>query len=134
MTWETLAPWMALVFTLALSILVPFFNQKENHRFLLKKETLDRELAEKDAKFSKRVEAYEHFLMDVGAAMEYRNGTNVPIAGASIARLYLYTPEEWWTDLDKLHRCLYNSKWEEAETQFLELAKMVSEEYQKINI
>ena len=130
---NTLAPWVAIAVTLILSILVPVFNQMANNRFQLKKAKQDRKLDEEREKHSKKTEAYENFLMDVGAATEYRSKENVPIAGASIGRIYLYVPEEWHPKLDALHFSLYNSDWGIAQKQYIELAKLVAEEYRKID-
>ena len=98
---NTLAPWVAIAVTLILSILVPVFSQIANNRFQLKKARQDRSLDEEQEKISKKTEAYEGFLMDVGAAVEYQRNDNLSVAGASIGRLYLYVPEECiinWTN------------------------------------
>lgn len=130
---NTLAPWVAIAVTLILSILVPVFSQIANNRFQLKKTKQDRKLEEEKERHTKRIEAYETFLMDVGAATEYRSKENVPAAGASIGRVYLYIPEEWYPKLDALHSSLYNSEWGKAQKQYIELAKFVAQEYRKID-
>ncbi len=128
---NTLAPWVAIAITLILSILVPVFSQIANNRFQLKKSVQDRKLNEEKEKLSKRTEAYELFLANVGAATEYRGKENVSSAGASIGRMYLYVPVEWYPKLDSLHYSLYACNWETAQKQFVELAKLVSKEYNK---
>ena len=130
---NTLAPWVAIAITLILSILVPVFSQIANNRFQLKKAKQDRKLDEEKEKVSKKTEAYERFLMDAGAALECRGRENLTAAGASIGRIYLYVPFEWYQKLDALHHSLYSGEWGTAEKQFVELAKMVAEEYQKID-
>ena len=126
-----LTPWMAIAVTLILSILVPVFSQIANNRFQLKKSLQDRKLDEEKEKLSKRTEAYERFLTDVGAAVEYQSKENLRVAGSSIGRLYLYVPSEWHKQLDTLFHSVREYKWGEAEKQFLELSKMVAEEYTK---
>lgn len=127
-----LAPWVAIAVTLILSILVPVFSQIANNRFQLKKAKQDRKLDEEREKLSKKTEAYEHFLMDVGSAIAFRTKENVAQAGASIGRIYLYVPAEWYSKLDQLHFFLYDSEWGKAENLYTELAKMVAEEYRRI--
>lgn len=131
MTLKDLAPWIAIAVTLILSILVPVFSQIANNRFQLKKDKQDRKLNEEKEKMQKKTEAYEHFLMDVGAAIEYQNDKNLPIAGASIGRLYLYVPAEWHIKLDTLFYYIRNYEWHFAENLFFELSKLVAEEYWK---
>ena len=55
MTWETLAPWIAIAFTLALSILVPLFTQIANNRHQRKmlQEQFEREQKQKRFLFTK---------------------------------------------------------------------------------
>ena len=130
---NTLAPWVAIAVTLILSILVPVFSQIANNRFQLKKAKQDRKLAEAREKISKKTEAYEQFLMNVSAATEYRSKDNVATAGASIGRIYLYVPIEWHPKLDALHYSLYECEWSKAQKQYIELAKLVVEEYRKID-
>ena len=130
---NTLAPWVAIAVTLILSILVPVFSQIANNRFQLKKAKQDRKLDEEKEKLYKKTEAYERFLTDVGAATEYRSKDNVATAGASIGRIYLYVPIEWHPKLDALHYSLYECEWETAQKQYIELAKLVVEEYRKID-
>ena len=128
---NALAPWVAIAVTLILSILVPVFSQIANNRFQIKKAGQDRRLDEERERLSKMTEAYERFLTDVGAAVEYQSTENLQIAGASIGRLYLYVPEDWHKQLDELFHSIRKYEWEKAEKQFLELSKKVAEEYTK---
>ena len=123
-----LAPWVAIAITLILSILVPVFTQIVNNRFQLKKDKQDRKLDEEEKIRSKKTEAYERFLMDVGAAIEYQSGDNLPIAGASIGRLYLYVPDDWHKQLDELFHSIRTYEWANAEPQFLAISKLLAEE------
>lgn len=123
-----LAPWVAIAITLILSILVPVFTQIANNRFHLKKDKQDRKLDEEEKIRSKKTEAYERFLMDVGAAIEYQSGDNLPIAGASIVRLYLYVPDDWHKQLDELFHSIRTYEWVNAETQFFAISKLLAEE------
>ena len=128
---NTLASWMAIAVTLILSILVPVFSQIANNSFQLKKAKQDRVLEEEKEKLSKKTEAYERFLTDVGAAIEFRRNDNLPLAGASISRLYLYVPVEWHIQLDALFQNIRKFEWDQAELRFLELSKMLAQEYIK---
>ena len=128
---NTLAPWVAIAVTLILSILVPLFTQIANNSFQLKKAKQDRKFEGEKEKLSKKTEAYEGFLMDVGAAIEYQRNENLAAAGASIGRLYLYVPSTWHTQLDELFHCIRGYEWGNAEKQFVAISKLLAEEYQK---
>ena len=88
-------------------------------------------LEEEKEKLSKKTEAYERFLTDVGAAIGYRGNDNLSLAGASISRRYMYVPIEWHTQLDALFQNIRKFEWDQAEQRFLELSKMLAEEYRK---
>lgn len=128
MTLETLAPWIAIAITLALSILVPLFTQIANNRFQYKKTMQEHEFAKADERQRKHFDAYENFLMNVGAAIEYRNADTLSAAGASIGQIYLYVPEELHNKLDSLFNNLRNFEWGKAEVEYLELAKLICAE------
>ncbi|MBQ8237116.1 MAG: hypothetical protein IJZ39_03060 [Oscillospiraceae bacterium] len=128
---NALASWVAIALTLILSILVPVFNQIANNRFQLKKAKQDRKLNEESEKLSKKFAAYEGFLMDVGAAIEYQRNENMATAGASIGRLYLYVPNEWHKQLDELYHSIRKYEWGKAEEQYIALSKLLAEEYRE---
>ena len=64
MTWENLAPWIAIAFTLALSILVPLFTQIANNKHQRKMQKEQREYEQSQRKR----QVYEKFLTTMGAA------------------------------------------------------------------
>ena len=130
---NALASWVAIAVTLILSILIPLFTQIANNSFQLKKAKQERVLEEKKETLAKKTEAYEQFLMNVGATIAFSTKQNIPEAGASIARLYLYVPVEWHPKLAMLSHNIRKCNWGEAEGQFNELAKLVTEEYAKID-
>lgn len=124
MTWETLAPWMALAFTLALSILVPLFTQIANNRHQQKMQHEKFRHEEHQAK----QQAYADFLHKVGAAITYSTGENLPEAGAALFQVYAYAPASWWNDLDKLSRHLRENEWDDAQTILQLLSRLIAEE------
>ncbi len=128
MTLETLAPWIAIAITLALSILVPLFTQIANNSFQYKKAKQEREFALEDEYRNNRIKSYENFLMSVGAAIEYRNADALRAAGASIGQIYLYVPKEMYKQLDSLFSSIRNYEWDTAERMYLELVKLICEE------
>lgn len=128
-----LAPWVAIAVTLILSILVPLFTQIANNRFQLKITIQNRISDEDKEKRKKKTDAYERFLMDVGGAIQCASNDNLSAAGASIGRLYLYIPNEWYPKLDSLYNDLRQYHCQEAERKFEELAKLISEEYAKVD-
>ena len=97
---KDLAPWIAIAFTLALSILVPLFTQIANNRHQRK---MQREKFEYEQK-QKKIIAYENFMKEVGAVITMHNNENWPAAGARITLMYMYAPKEWMDDLDSLFR------------------------------
>ncbi len=128
MTFEKLAPWITIAITLALSILVPLFTQISNNRFQYKKAKQEHQFAKEDEQRKKRIKAYENFLMNVGAAIEYRNSDALRAAGSSIGQIYLYVPDDFWGKLDVLFNDIRSHNWDQAEVEYLELAKLICNE------
>lgn len=124
MEWKDLAPWIAIAITLGLSILVPLFTQIANnrHQRKMQKEKIEYEQNQK------KIDAYENFLMNVGAAIEYRNADALRAAGSSIGQLYLYVPEKMQGKLDSLFSSIRNYRWDEAEIKYFELTKLICSE------
>ena len=127
MEWKDLAPWIAIAVTLILSILVPLFTQIANNKHQRKMQREKFEYGEKQKKFL----AYENFLVSVGAAVAYATKENLSSAGSSISIMYIYSPPEWWTDLDLLSYAIGHSEWKKAEDIMKKLNRLVSEELKK---
>lgn len=127
MTWETLAPWIAIAFTLALSILVPLFTQIANNRHQRKmiQEQFEREQRQKKAL------VYEEFLTNVGAVITYGDQNNMTNAGSSIQKMYIYAPLEWRDDLDRLFDAVRRYEGEKASVVMKKLSRLVSDELKK---
>ena len=77
MTWETLAPWIAIAFTLALSILVPLFTQIANNRFQLRMQKNRDEQNRRNSVFEEKRRIYSDFLNNVGANIAYSTKENI---------------------------------------------------------
>ena len=127
MTWETLAPWIAIAFTLALSILVPLFTQIANNRHQRK---MLQEQFEREQK-QKKVLVYEEFLTNVGAVITYGDQNNMTNAGSSIQKMYIYAPLEWRDDLDRLFDAVRRYEGEKASAVMKKLSRLVSDELKK---
>ena len=127
---KDLAPWIAIAFTLALSILVPLFTQIANNRHQRK---MQREKFEYEEK-QKKTKAYETFLADVGAIVTAANcaeNQDFTKAGSSLYQVYIYAPTEWYNKLDSLAALIKQFKWEEARPLVQELSRLISEELNK---
>ena len=127
MTWETIAPWIAIAFTLALSILVPLFTQIANNRHQRK---MQREKIEYEES-QKKIQAYEAFLVDVGAiitAAKFAGSDEYVKAGASLHRMYIYAPKEWHDGLSALSNCIYKFEWDNANYIMQDLSRLISED------
>ncbi len=126
MDWKDLAPWIAISITLAISILVPLFTQiaNNNHQRKMQREKLAYEQKQK------KVLAYEEFLSNVGAAVLSVSKENLTQAGASINRMYIYAPEEWWEELDSLSSTLRKYEWGNAAVIMNTLSHKVAKELQ----
>lgn len=127
MRWETLAPWIAIAFTLALSILVPLFTQIANnsHQRKMQREKIEYEESRK------KIQAYEAFLVDVGAiitAAKFAGSDEYVKAGASLHRMYIYAPKEWHDDLSALSNCIYKFEWDNANYIMQDLSRLISED------
>lgn len=130
MTWETLAPWIAIAFTLALSILVPLFTQIANNNHQRK---MQREKFEYEEKQKKR-KAYETFLSDVGGTITARghiSQENLAQAGGALHQLYIYVPVDRYDDLDQLTEYITSFKWDKARELNQKICRWISEELSK---
>ena len=123
---KDLAPWIAIAFTLALSILVPLLTQIANNRHQRK---MQREKFEYEHR-QKKIITYEDFLKNVGATITSRIGTpaNLSLAGSCIANIYLYAPTEWFADLDTLQSQIIHCNWDTATLIFKKYCRLISEE------
>ena len=127
MTWETLAPWIAIAFTLALSILVPLFTQIANnsHQRKMQREKIEYEQSQEKRK------AYEQFLLNVGAIVvtgNYSNNEEFTKAGSSLQKLYIYSPSSWWDDLDLLSESIKKFEWDNARFLTQKLSRLIAED------
>lgn len=130
MTWEMLAPWIAIAFTLALSILVPLFTQIANNNHQRK---MQREKFEYEEK-QKKTKAYETFLSDVGGLITADGSISrekLSEAGAAIHQLYIYCPTEWYSDLDSLTDLVMKNEWHKAKVIVQKISRLISEELKK---
>ena len=124
MSWESTAQWIAIVFSLALSILVPFFTQIANNRHQLK-------LKQKEMEFQKAEEkrqVYSNFLLKVGSAVIHASHDNLREAGAALYQVYTYAPSAWWDDLDRLALLLQNQNFGEAIKLTKKLSHLIYDE------
>lgn len=124
MTWDTLAPWMALAFTLALSILVPLFTQIANNCHQRK---MQQKKIEHEERQEKR-QAYIDFLQKVGSATTRANINAQQEAGAAVYNMYAYAPTEWWDDLRDIAECLAQQNYSHAVPTLNKLGRLISEE------
>ena len=124
MTWDSLAPWIAICFTLALSILVPLFTQIANnsHQRKMQREKMEYEQRQK------KIIAYENFMKEVGAVITRHNSENWPAAGASITIMYMYAPEEWMNDLDSLMKQVQNYEWDAATIILQKMCRLIADD------
>lgn len=130
MEWKDLAPWIAIAFTLALSILVPLFTQiaNNNHQRKMQREKIKYEEKQKKTK------AFETFLSDVGGTITARGYVEkeaLAQAGGALHQLYMYVPLEWYSDLDKLTEYITNFQWGEARALNQKICRLISEELNK---
>lgn len=130
MEWKDLAPWIAIAVTLILSILVPLFTQIANNSHQRKMQREKHEYEEKQ----KRVEAYETFLSDVGGLITADGSINkedLSKAGAAVHQLYIYSPIEWYDDLDSLTGLIMKFEWSKAKIIVQKITRLISEELNK---
>ena len=127
MEFKDLAPWIAIAFTLALSILVPLFTQIANNNHQRK---MQREKFEYDEKQKKTV-VYEDFMKKAGAAIHAGDRASFAEAGASISNLYIYAPQEWLSDLDNIFDYLRKFEWDKASETLKKINRLISEELKK---
>ena len=127
---DDLAPWIAIAFTLALSILVPLFTQIANNRHQRKMQRENQRYQEKQ----KRIQSFEMFLAEVGGLITaggHNNKEQLIKAGAALHQLYMYAPSEWFEDLDMLMKLIMDLSWDKARPIIQKLSKQISEELKK---
>ena len=115
MNWNDLAPWIAIVITVALSILVPLFTQMKSNRFQRKMMEEERKNKKEDAK---RV-AYEQFLKSANSWVQFRTGEALAKVGEEIGNIYLYAPERLFPKITKFSEMVMDTQYKEAR-KFLE--------------
>ena len=131
MEWKDLAPWIAIAVTLILSILVPLFTQIANNNYQRK---MQREKFEYEQKH-KKVEVYETFLSDVGGLITADGSINkedLSKAGAAVHQLYIYSPIEWYDDLDLLTEQIMKYEWSKAKIIVQKITRLISKELNKV--
>lgn len=128
-TLEELAPWIAIAFTLALSILVPLFTQIANNCFQLRMQKRKEEQERINIEMEEKRKIYSEFLCDVGACIAYSNAQNMGVVGASIQKMYLVCPKECWDELDELYSKVRGHEWGKAEMILQKLNKILAAEY-----
>ena len=127
---KDLAPWIAIAFTLALSILVPLFTQIANNSHQRK---MQREQFEHEEK-QKKTKVFEGFLSEVGGVITsngYGEKDVMSQAGAAIHQLYIYAPLEWYDDMDKLTGHIMKYDWNKALPLVQKLSRLISDELKK---
>ena len=127
---KDLAPWIAIAFTLALSILVPLFTQIANNTHQRK---MQREKFEYEEK-QKKTQAFETFLSEVGGlitAHGHVDKIHLAKAGAALHQLYVYAPDDWYLDLDELMELMMEFDWDEAKSIIRKLSRLISKELNK---
>ena len=122
LSWIDVAPWITIAITLILSIIIPLLTQIANNRFQLKLKRIE----EKNDLFSAKKEAFSDFVKNVGACIAYASEDSLQSAGASIQEMYLFMPEEDWSDLDYLYHFIRKHDWDTAETYANRLSKEAS--------
>jgi hypothetical protein len=127
---KDLAPWIAIAFTLALSILVPLFTQIANNNHQCK---MQREKFEYEEK-QKKTKAFEAFLSEVGGIITADGSISKELlskAGAAVHQLYIYAPLEWYGDLDLLTGLIMQREWNKAKTIVQKISRLISKELKK---
>ena len=130
MEWKDLAPWIAIAVTLILSILVPLFTQIANNSHQRK---MQREKLEYEEK-QKKIKVFENFLAEVGGLITSHGHVQkeqLTKSGAALHQLYIYAPEEWYDDMNKLMEYMMDFRWDDAKPIVQKLDRLVSEELKK---
>ena len=131
MNWNELAPWLALVITIAISILVPLFTQIANNNFQLKMHKTKESIEKEKDRINRIVNAYESFLINVGECVGMAGRENITKATASLHRLYIYAPDDWWEEMDKLCDEIREYNWNGATITLRNLSKKIAIELDK---
>lgn len=122
-----LAPWVAIALTLILSILVPYFTQRENNKFQLKLKSQEQE----SQKAIEKIRAYEDFLGKAGACIYMSDSGALKEAGNNMSKIYLYAPKELYPKIDELMETIKEYDWNSSITLLQNIAKELSKDLEK---
>ena len=126
--WNATAAWLAIFATLAISIITPAISTYLNNLFQLRLKLMDLHHTEESELVLRKIITYEGFLQNVGKFLHHMNLDNKSSLGTYIYEIYLYLPSEHWYLLDSLIDALSNEEWENAQSLFIEISKILSRE------
>ena len=126
--WNATAAWIAILVTLAITIITPALTSFLNNRFQLHLKKMELQESAENELFSKKLETYEGALRTIGNCIHYYSPDNRAIFGEYLYKLYLYLPEEHWPVLDSLVKDFEEDAREQIWEDFLALSKILSRE------
>ncbi len=127
MNFMDIAPWLSIVITFVVAILVPFFTQLSTNRFQLKKMKIE----EEKLKESEKVRVFTRFIENAGMISDYIPRDKMMEMLPAITGLYAFAPQEWWNDIDLLYQYAQDAQTAKATPILLNLCKLVSKELNK---
>ena len=127
---KDIAQWIAIAVTLIISVLVPLLTQIANnkHQEKMQKAKLERE------KEQEKELAYREFLSEVNTMLAlsgYSDRDNIAKAGASVGKLYMFAPADWWNDIDELATNIKEFNYDEVRRIMFRLSPKIVDELNK---
>ena len=125
--WSSTAAWITLAVTLAFSIASPVITTFMNNRFQLKMVKLNFQQKAHEDHYLKKREIIEAFVSNTGKCIFYANIEVLRQCGENFYPIYIYTPENLWSDIDEMLDLISNKNWSEAKIKFASLSKSLAD-------
>lgn len=126
--WNATTAWIAVLLTLAISVITPAWTNYSNNKFQLKLKKLEYDTSQNDLYLTRKYSVYDGFLQSLGNYLHYSDNANNAIVGKYIYELYLYLPKEHWELLDNIVAFVADSAYEKIPPELVKLSKILSDE------
>lgn len=126
--WSATAAWVTVLLTLIVSIITPAISRILERRYQLKIKKIEQYEKLYIQGFEKKRDLYTEFLRCTGKCISHANAECLQDAGKVIYEMYVYSPKDWWDDIDKINQFMVKYEWSNARLELTSLARKISDE------
>lgn len=127
MDWSATAAWIALVISVIGTIVGPIVTAIINNRHQLKLRKLDIKQHSIETYETRRFEAINTFLSQVGHCLSYSDIEGIKSCGSSYFCVYQFVPADMWPELDQLYNKLISDESSDEVELFQAITHRLSE-------